>query len=49
MLQTTTKQDNLSFDREFSKISDNFSLMSSFQVTVEFSGHKTSFNSGISS
>lgn len=49
MLQTTTKQDNLSFDREFGKISDNFSLMSAFQVTVEFSGYKTSFNSGISS
>lgn len=47
MLQT--KQDNLSLDREFGEISDNFSLMSAFQVTVDFSGHKTSFNSGISS
>ena len=49
MLQTTTKQDNLSLDREFGKFSDNFSLMSAFQVTVDFSGHKTSFNFGISS
>lgn len=47
MLQT--KQDNLSLDREFGKFSDNFSLMSAFQVTADFSGHKTSFNSGISS